>query len=75
MALNKEMLYCHCFLNNFALEGPGNQVRLKVIGKQHLLAYDDVNLRGDNIDTIKKTETLIDARKEVYVAGLLPGCR
>jgi hypothetical protein len=32
-----------------------------------LLAYtDDVNLLGDNIDTIKKnTETLIDASKEV----------
>jgi hypothetical protein len=32
-----------------------------------LLAYaDDVNLRGDNIDTIQKnTETLIDASKEV----------
>jgi hypothetical protein len=27
-----------------------------------LLAYaDDVNLLGDNIDTIKKTETLMDA--------------
>jgi hypothetical protein len=34
----------------------------------HLLAYaDDVNLLEDNIDTIKmkKTETLIDASKEV----------
>jgi hypothetical protein len=33
----------------------------------HLLAYVvDVNLLGDNIDTIKKnTETLIDASKEV----------
>jgi hypothetical protein len=32
-----------------------------------LLAYaDDVNLLGDNIDTVKKnTETLIDASKEV----------
>jgi hypothetical protein len=32
-----------------------------------LLAYaDDVNLLGDNIDTIKKNrETLIDASKEV----------
>jgi hypothetical protein len=31
-----------------------------------LLAYtDDVILLGDNIDTIKKTETLIDAGKEV----------
>jgi hypothetical protein len=32
-----------------------------------LLAYaDDVNLLGDNIDTVKKnTETVIDASKEV----------
>jgi hypothetical protein len=31
-----------------------------------LVYADDVNLPGDNIDTIKKNvETLIDARKEV----------
>jgi hypothetical protein len=42
-------------------------VGLKVNGTHHLLAYaDDVNLLGDNIDTIKKnTEILIDAGKEV----------
>jgi hypothetical protein len=42
-------------------------VGLKLIGTHRLLAYaDDVNLLGDNIDTIKKnTETLIDANKEV----------
>jgi hypothetical protein len=36
-------------------------------GTQQLLAYaDDVNLLGDNIDTIKKnTVTLIDASKEI----------
>jgi hypothetical protein len=36
-------------------------------GTHQLLAYtDDVNLLGDNIDTIKKhTETLIDASKDV----------
>jgi hypothetical protein len=40
---------------------------LKLNGTHHLLAYaDNVNLLGDNIDTIKKnTETLIDASKEV----------
>jgi hypothetical protein len=42
-------------------------VGLKLNGTHHILAYaDDVNLLGDNIDTIKKnTETLIDASEEV----------
>jgi hypothetical protein len=42
-------------------------VGLKLNGTHRLLAYaDDVNLLGDNIDTIRKnTETLIDASKEV----------
>jgi hypothetical protein len=40
-------------------------VGLKLNGTYQLLIYaDDVNLLGDNVDTIKKsTQTLIDARK------------
>jgi hypothetical protein len=43
------------------------QVKLKLNGTHQLLAYaDDVNLLGDNIDTIEKNiETLIEARLEV----------
>jgi hypothetical protein len=44
-----------------------NWVRLKLNGTHQLLAYaDDVNLLGDNIDTMKRnTEILIDASKEL----------
>jgi hypothetical protein len=44
-----------------------NQVWLKLNGIHQFLTYaDDVNLLGDNMDTIKKnTEILIDASKEV----------
>jgi hypothetical protein len=59
-------------LLNFAVEYlirkvQNNQVGLKLNGTQHLLAYaDDVNLLGDNIDTLKKnTGTLMDTSKEV----------
>jgi hypothetical protein len=42
-------------------------VKMKLNGTQQLLAYaDDVNLLGDNTDTIEEnTETLTDASKEV----------
>jgi hypothetical protein len=47
-----------------------NQLEMKLIGTHQLLVYaDDVNLLGDNINTIKKnTETLIsDASKKLGI--------
>jgi hypothetical protein len=59
-------------LFNFALEYAIRKVQedqagLKLNGTHQLLAYiDDVDLLGDNIDTIKKnTETVTDASKEI----------
>jgi hypothetical protein len=56
-----------CALEYAIRKVQATQVGLKLNGTHQLLAYaDDVNLLGDNIDTIKKnTGTLIDASKEV----------
>jgi hypothetical protein len=59
-------------LFNFALEYAikkvqENQMVLKLNGTHQLLTYtEDMNLVGDNIDTVKEnTETLTDASKEI----------
>jgi sorting nexin-29 len=70
--IGKHLSDCFPILFNFTLKYAirkvqENQVGLKLNGTHQLLAYaDDMNLLGDNIDTIKKnTETLTDASKEV----------
>jgi hypothetical protein len=52
---------------NFALEYGMRKIHENQMGLK-LLAYADVNLLQDNIDTIKEnTETVIDASKEVGI--------
>jgi ABC-type siderophore export system fused ATPase/permease subunit len=43
-----------------------NQVGLKLNRTHQMLVYADVNILGDDTDTMKKnTQTLIDASKEI----------
>jgi hypothetical protein len=64
MAWNKETLYDHCF--SALLRVHENPEGLKSNGTHQLLACaDDVNMVGENIDTVQKnTIALLDASKE-----------
>jgi hypothetical protein len=57
-------LLCN-FAVEYAIKVQENKMGLKLSGIHRLLVYaDDVNLLGDNVDTIKKNaETLIDASR------------
>jgi hypothetical protein len=61
------LLFLNIALEYAIRKAQENQVEIKLNGTHQLLIYaDDVNLLGDNIDTIKKnTETFTDASKEV----------
>jgi hypothetical protein len=60
-------LLFNCALEYAIRKAQESQVGLKLNGTHRLLAYaDDVNVPGNNVDTIKKnTGTLTDASKEV----------
>jgi hypothetical protein len=61
-------LLLNCVLECAIRKVQENQEGLKFNGTQQLLFYAvDVNLLGDNIDTIKKTQTLIDVSKDVVL--------
>jgi hypothetical protein len=47
------MLYCHCF-RICHQEGPEKPMGLKLNGTHQLVYTDDVNLLGDNTNTIKE---------------------
>jgi hypothetical protein len=66
------VLYCHhLFQLYFKIcheEGPRKQEELDWNGTHQLLVYtDDVNLLGKNLKTIKKTQILQHATKELFV--------
>jgi hypothetical protein len=64
------MLYRHCFSTLFwnTPSGRSRKTRLKFNGTHQFLAFaGDVNLLGDNIHSIKSTETLTDVSTEVGV--------
>jgi hypothetical protein len=57
-----------CLVGFIRLQTKSHRVVTVLNGTHQFLAYaDDVNLLGDNKDTINNTESLIDASKEVGV--------